>query len=71
MDRPAVRLRRALGRTVVVRQVEVRDAEVERPAQDRALCVQGPVEAEVVPEPEETSGSFNPLRPTRTYSVVA
>ena len=48
-----------LGRTgrwaVVVRQVEVRDAEVESPANDRPLPIQRGLGAEVVPEAERES----------------
>ena len=42
----------AVGRAVVVGQVEMRDAEVERAAQDRAARLERTVAAEVVPEPE-------------------
>ena len=52
-EQPAkVDLRAAVGRTVVVRQIEMGDAEVERPPQDRSLGVQRPVVTEVVPQPE-------------------
>ena len=47
-----VDLGRSVRRPVVVREVEVRDAEVERAAQDRALALDRPVVAEVVPEAE-------------------
>ena len=50
--RPKLISARAVRRPVVVGQVEVRDAEVERPAQDRAAGRQRPVVAEVLPQPE-------------------
>ena len=46
------------GRTVVVREVEVRDAEVERAAHDRALRVVGAVVTEVVPEAQRQGREF-------------
>ncbi len=49
---PEVGLRGAVGRAVVVGQVEVGDAEVEGAAQDRPLAVEGDVVTEVVPQPE-------------------
>ena len=51
-DRAEVALGAAVGRAVVVGQVEVRDAAVERPPQDGPLGLQGLVVAEVVPQPE-------------------
>ena len=55
----------AVGRPVVVGQVEMRDAEVERAADDRALRLERAVVAEVVPEAERDGGSLSPLRPLR------
>ena len=52
MDAPEVDLGAAVGRPVVVGQVEVGDAEVERAAQDRAAVGQRAVVAEVLPQPE-------------------
>ena len=49
-DAAEVRFRRAIGRAVVVRQIEVRDADVERPLADFALRVPRPIVAEVVPQ---------------------
>ena len=58
-EEPAeVLLGRAVRRPVVVREVEVRDAEVERAADDRALRLERPVVAEVVPEPERDRGQL-------------
>jgi len=48
-DTPKVRLSRTGGRPIVVRQVEVRDAEVERAVNDRAAGFQRVHAAEVVP----------------------
>ena len=45
-----VLLRRAEGRSVVVRQVDMRDTEVERATEDRPLDVERPFVAEVVPQ---------------------
>ncbi len=42
----------SVGRPVVVREVEVRDAEVERAAHDRTAGLERPVAAEVLPEAE-------------------
>src|SRR6202012_703956 len=49
-DRAEVALRAAVGRPVVVRQVEVGHAAVEGPAQDRALRLERAAVAEVVPQ---------------------
>ena len=51
-DAPEVELRAAVRRPVVVGEVEVGDAEVECPAQDRAAVAQRAVVAEVLPQPE-------------------
>ena len=51
-DPPEVALGAAVRRAVVVGEVEVRDAAVERVAQDRALGRDRHVVAEVVPEAE-------------------
>ena len=64
-DRAEVALGRAVGRAVVVRQVEVRDAAVERPAQCRLLALERHVVAEVVPQAEGDGGQVEPERPTR------
>src|SRR5664280_199918 len=55
-----VGLRGARRRTVVVSQVEVRDTEIERAAQDRPLRLQRPVVAEVVPQAEGDRGQLQP-----------
>ncbi len=65
---PEVLLGRAVRRAVVVREVEMRDAEVERAADDRTARVEGPVVAEVVPEPERHGRQ---LQPARAAAVVA
>ena len=59
---PKLRLGRAVRRTVVVGQVEVGDAEVEGPAQRRALVVDRHVVAEVVPETQRDGGQVQPAR---------
>ena len=58
-----VRLGRAGRRAVVVGQVEVRHAEVERPAQHRALDVERLVVPEVVPQAERHGGQLQPAAP--------
>ena len=65
---PEVLLGRAVRRAVIVREVEVRDPEVERPPDDRTARVERPVVAEVVPEPERHGRQ---LQPARTAAVVA
>ena len=50
----------AVGRPVVVGQVEVRHAAVERPAQDRPLGLLGPVGAEVLPQPQRERRQLEP-----------
>ncbi len=61
-DPPEVALRGAIRRAVVVRQVEVGDAEVEGAAQDRAAVRERPVVAEVLPQPERDRGELQPRR---------
>src|SRR5690625_191979 len=51
-DASEVRLRSSVRRAVVVGEIEVGDAEVERPPQDRPLRHQRFVVTEVVPQPE-------------------
>ena len=51
-DAAEVLLRRAVGRPVVVGQVELGDAQVEGAPHERALVGEGHVVAEVVPEPQ-------------------
>ena len=63
--RPKFSSAEPLRRAVVVGQVEVGDAQVERAADDRALPVDRAIVAEVVPQPERDGGSFRPLRPQR------
>ncbi len=60
---PEVLLGAAVGRPVVVGEVEVGDAAVEGAAQDRALRLLGPVGAEVLPEPERERGQLQPAPP--------
>ena len=55
-----VLLRAAVRRAVVVRQVEVRHAPVEGPAQDRPLGLLGAVGAEVLPEPQGQRRQLEP-----------
>ena len=51
-DSAEVLLRRAEGRAVVVGKVEMGDAAVEGPANDRAPGFEGILAAEILPEPE-------------------
>ncbi len=72
---PEVDLGRAVRRPVVVGQIEVGDAEIERATHDRPLRVVGPVVAEVVPQPERHGGQLEPAAPAtavlhRVVSVV-
>ena len=60
---PEVGLGAAGGRAVVVRQVDVGDAQVEGPPQDRPLAVQGAVVAEVVPQAEGDRGQVEAAAP--------
>ena len=62
---------RPVRRSVVVGQVEVGDAEVERPAQDGPLVGQRIDVTEVLPEPSDTVGSCSPLRPTLRYGIFS
>jgi hypothetical protein len=63
----------AVGRPVVVGQVEVRDAEVERPPQGRPLPLERHVVAEVVPETEADRREVEAAaaRPAVGHRVVA
>ena len=68
-----VLLGRAVRRAVVVGEVEVRDAEVERAAQDRALALERLVVAEVVPQAERDGGELEAAAPAAAvgHRVVA
>src|SRR5581483_9424439 len=55
-------LRRAVRRAVVVREVEVRDPEVERAPHDRPARLERPVAAEVPPETERDRGQLQAAR---------
>ncbi|MBG9885556.1 hypothetical protein ABE10_02925, partial [Bacillus toyonensis] len=59
-DAAEVLLRRSVGRTVVVRQIEVRDTPVERVAQERALVVERDVVAEVPPQAQRDRRQVQP-----------
>jgi len=59
-----IRLRTAVWGAVVVRQVEMGDAEVERAPQDGALAVDGAAVAEVLPEPQRHRGERETAAPT-------
>ncbi len=65
---PEVLLGRAVGRPVVVREVEVRDPEVERAPEDGAARLERPVVAEVLPEAERDGRQ---QQPAAARSVVA
>src|SRR6266508_6360395 len=62
-DPPEVLLGRPVRRPVFVRQVEVGDPEIERPPQDRALPLERPVAAEVVPQAERDGRQEQPTPP--------
>ena len=66
-------LRRAVGRAVVVGEVEVRDAEVERAAHDRAARLERPIGAEVLPQAERDRRQQQPSPPAAVvaHAVVA
>ena len=66
-------LRGAVGRAVVVGEVEVRDAEVERAAHDRAARLERPVGAEVLPQAERDRRQQQPAaaRAVVRHAVVA
>src|SRR5690606_14982467 len=68
-----VLLGRAVRRAVVVREVEVRDAQVERAAQHGALGVERVDVTEVVPEPERDRGQVEAAAPRASvgHRVVA
>ena len=70
---PEVLLGRPVGRAVVVGQVEVGDAEIERPPADRLLGRERPVVAEVVPQPERDGRQQQPAgaAPAIRHRVVA
>ncbi len=69
-DHPAdVHLGGAVGRTVVVREVEMDHAPVERAEQDVALPLGRTVVAEVLPEPQGEQGQLEPDRPERRYVI--
>ena len=53
---PEIRLGCSVGRTVVVGQVEMGDAEIEGSAADLALGAPRSIIAEVVPQPERDGG---------------
>ena len=63
-DPAEVLLRRPVGRPVVVGQVEVGDAEVERAAQDGPARLQRPVAAEVLPQAERDRRELEAAAPT-------
>src|SRR5690606_36726343 len=68
-----VLLGRAVRRAVVVREVEMRDAQVERAAQHGALGVERVDVTEVVPEPERDRGQVEAAAPRASvgHRVVA
>ena len=72
-DAAEVRFSRAVGRAVVVREVDVGDAEVERAADDRALVLDRRVVAETVPQPEADRGELDAAAPAAAvgHRVVA
>ena len=73
MSRPKVVLGRPVGRPVVVREIEMRDTEVEGTAHDRATALERVDPAEVVPEAERDRGQHEPAAaaPVVPHPVVA
>ena len=70
-DLPERLLGRAVRRAVVVREVEVRDPELERAADDLARPLERRGAAEVVPEAEGDLRQLQPPLPTRLYCIAA
>jgi hypothetical protein len=62
-DGREVRLGRAVARSIVVGQVEMSHAQVERPAHDGVLSLQRSVIAEVVPQTERDRRQLDPAAP--------
>ncbi len=62
-DATEIRLGAPVRRPVVVRKVEVRDAEVERSPEDGALALERSIAAEVVPQPQRQSGKHETAAP--------
>ena len=62
---------RPVRRPVIVRQVEVRDPEVEGPAHDRATGLQGALAAEVLPEAERDRRQVQPAAAAAAVSHAA
>src|SRR4029077_16128272 len=60
----------AVGRPVVVREIEVRDAEVEGAAQDRPARLDGALVPEVPPEPERDRRQLQAAAPAAVVGHV-
>src|SRR5260370_6647440 len=65
---PECRLRCAIGRPVVVREVEVGDPEIEGPAQYGARVLEGAGGAELLPEAEGDRGQLKPAPATASVA---
>ena len=61
----------AVGRPVVVREVEVGDAEVEGAAQDRPLGRQRRLVAEVLPQAQGDRGQLHAAAPAAAVGMLA
>src|SRR5262249_61632047 len=70
-DAAEVQLGRPVRRAVVVREVEVGHAEVERTAEDRPLGLYRALIAEVLPEPEGDLGQLHAASPAPAGTPVA
>ena len=69
-DRAEILLGRSVRRAVVVGQVDVRDAEVERPSQDLPLAIERHVMAEVLPQAERHRRQAQTAATTATVRMV-
>src|SRR4029077_607228 len=69
-DRAEVLLGRSVRRAVVVGQIDVRDAEVERPSQDLPLAIERHVMAEVLPQAERHRRQAQTAATTATVRMV-
>ena len=63
-QRAKIPFRTSVRWAVVVGQVEVGDPEIEGSSKDGALCLEGMVVAEIVPEPERQHREQDPAPPT-------
>jgi hypothetical protein len=59
----------AAGWAVVVGEIKMRDAEIERAAKAGPLRLESFVAPKLCQKPSETAGSFSPLRPILRYGI--